>query len=300
MQSITLPLFSSPAAYGLQPNGKYTWKKLETTYSILKDLVESVCEKVNGFFNNLKNKYGTKEPLEDTKKAEEHSIEKLLGDIEIIARKLSINNPTIDAICNYQDDSSRCVALLMFLPENQSGNQNLQPESQHEKQKYHQYLAFSGYLDCEETEQLPDVFRPKPKLASEFVQISGEYGAKLVTLKTDIIKRISTYVIAKDFTLIKSQTLLEAVDEAKENAKNQNVNLEDEIIAKRWYKPIKKDYSCCERKILAADDLSNETSKNTMLLVKFQPCFDCYAALKKWKEKNNIKLSVDYIPRRPL
>ena len=188
----------------------------------------------------------------------------------------------------------------MFLPENQSGNQNLQPESQHEKQKYHQYLAFSGYLDCEETEQLPDVFRPKPKLASEFVQISGEYGAKLVTLKTDIIKRISTYVIAKDFTLIKSQTLLEAVDEAKENAKNQNVNLEDEIIAKRWYKPIKKDYSCCERKILAADDLSNETSKNTMLLVKFQPCFDCYAALKKWKEKNNIKLSVDYIPRRPL
>lgn len=265
------------ADYKQENSGEY--------HSILEKLADYTCKKINESFR-----------LEF-----ETSPERLLEKLEKHSNALCIDIITKKELRKYfGNDPSRCVALLMFLPENQPENQDLQHEHQSEKKKFDQYIAFSGFLDCEDEDLRKKInldqkwHNRELKLTGIFRDISELYHANLVTLNSDIVNRMIAYRVNEDFSLRKSLTLRNAVNEA------QNVDIEDKKKSKRYYSSVKKDYSCCERKILA-EDLSKQTSENAMLLVTFQPCLNCYGALKAWKRKRGIKkLSVKYIPPKYL
>lgn len=156
-------------------------------------------------------------------------------------------------------------------------------------------LAFSGYFDCQDQEVIEVLGlneRNNREITRNMEEVCrcldvGNREVSLVKLNTGCVDYIERYEVGEDLQFLPSGPMRREIKEIKDYlAANTGIKSEKELsdIAKRHYGLLKKEYACCERKILAIDtpvllayegyDVSNLT-----LYVKFRPCIRCYGAI---------------------
>ena len=165
---------------------------------------------------------------------------------------------------DYVKDEGRCIALL-------------------ELKNGKRYLAFSGFLDCEDLQAQSVLKCPaNTEIIDDFRRISQYFHAALAIHSSDVVDKMTRYKVGKDCKLRQFGPMrTELPPDFDENQANI----------------VKKAYSCCERKILAEIEAQGGV-QNTLarLFVKFEPCLKCYGALNNWMDKNGIIVDLDYPP----
>ena len=161
----------------------------------------------------------------------------------------------------YIKDKKRCVALLDI----QNGPR---------------ILAFSGFWDCVDT-QVQNTLGCSANNLVAFQNISSYIKGDLAIFSADVVDRIIRCKIDRNLHLIQYGPMRAELPS---------------VFDKKQADSIKKDYSCCERKILAevASRGGIKTPTDAELYVKFQPCLSCYGALTDWSQANAIRLTIDY------
>lgn len=136
-------------------------------------------------------------------------------------------------------------------------------------------VAFSGYFDCEDAKLRIKVDGREDHIEA-FKQIAGRFGAELAYFSEAVVDRVKRYELDGKLELTAHGPLREEL--------------------KMLAKDLKREYSCCERKILAKMEINgrNIAHCNAYILVKFMPCILCYGALDEWKNKNNLIMDLRY------
>lgn len=191
-----------------------------------------------------------------------HSIEDLLNRVDRVIKALQIS-PREKTILynNYIKDNNRCVALLDI----QNGPK---------------ILAFSGFWDCADA-QSQSVLGCSDRALNAFQNIGVYLKADLAVLSTRVVDKIIRYKMDRGLRLVQHGPMRTELPR---------------VLDKDRASFIKREYSCCERKILAELAARGGISFPTAadLYVKFQPCLSCYGALTSWMNANAIQLTVDY------
>lgn len=171
---------------------------------------------------------------------------------------------TLQAYCQ---DGTRCVAMIRW----------------QEPGKVHKYVAFSGYLDCSdqrilEVKGLSKMGEMERVARNAFKQICRALSSRLVTYERDLKSYVWRYALDSSAaylpltTLGKELGIKGSADEEKEKRK------------------VLRYYSCCERKILGyLEEKKIRPHADVTVIVKFEPCVQCYAALSLWKKELETK-----------
>lgn len=171
---------------------------------------------------------------------------------------------TLQAYCQ---DGTRCVAMIRW----------------QEPGKVHKYVAFSGYLDCSdhrilEVKGLSEMGEMEKVARNAFEQICGALSSQLVAYEEDLKSYVWRYALDSSVaylpltTLGKELGIKGSADEEKEKRK------------------VLRYYSCCERKILGyLEEKRIQPDADVTVIVKFEPCVQCYAALSLWKKELETK-----------
>lgn len=190
------------------------------------------------------------------------SIEDLLKRVDNAIQTLDLSPKEKTNLYNeYIKDKKRCVALLDI----QNGPR---------------ILAFSGFWDCVDT-QVQNTLGCSANNLVAFQNISSYIKVDLAIFSADVVDRIIRCKIDRNLHLIQYGPMRAELPS---------------VFDKKQADSIKKDYSCCERKILAevASRGGIKTPTDAELYVKFQPCLSCYGALTDWSQANAIRLTIDY------
>lgn len=171
---------------------------------------------------------------------------------------------TLQAYCQ---DGTRCVAMIRW----------------QEPGKVHKYVAFSGYLDCSdhrilEVKGLSEMGEMEKVARNAFEQICRALSSQLVAYEEDLKSYVWRYALDSSVaylpvtTLGKELGIKGSADEEKEKRK------------------VLRYYSCCERKILGyLEEKKIRPHADVTVIVKFEPCVQCYTALRLWKKELEAK-----------
>ncbi|MBQ4107951.1 MAG: hypothetical protein IJC80_00975 [Clostridia bacterium] len=191
------------------------------------------------------------------KEINKHSIDEIIADFKTVNKLLndsilSINHSKISElnkllehysnmsslINDYKNKEKRCVAAYLFFKK---------------QNDIEGYIAFSGFVDC--CKSVLKSIDPKVKEKTNFIKYLNEI-AKALSLKL-----ITTNLEIKKYS----------VDYSKTTRVRVNTRLLDEV-GKKAPNELKKEYSCCERKIFTEFETS---FYDGTLYVKFPPCEKC-------------------------
>lgn len=163
---------------------------------------------------------------------------------------------------DYFSDKRRCVALIDIY----RGDL---------KNTIERVVAFSGYFDCEDADLRSKVNGREDHIEA-FQIIADKLGAELAYFSADVVDRVKRYELDVKLKLTACGLLREEL----------GIQVED----------LKREYSCCERKILAKMEINGRKISycNAYILVKFMPCINCYGALREWENKNNLIMDLRY------
>lgn len=187
------------------------------------------------------------------------SIENILDRVKDAAKQLGLRDNVQKLLKEYSMDGKRCVALLEL-----DGAK---------------VMSFSGFWDCEDA-QAQKVLKCvlDNKVLEAFQKIAQNMNAELAGLSDGVVDKIMRYILDPTFQF------------------SEHGPLRSELSAPSSNSPfLKKSYSCCERKILASNNVqSNHTPQEAILHIKFVPCLTCYGALRKWIDDTHVKFRIDY------
>lgn len=191
------------------------------------------------------------------------AIERLQRKIDGVIEKIKqcATKPT-KKLEDYFSDKKRCVALIDIY----RGDL---------KNTVERIIAFSGYFDCEDAELRSKVNGSEDHIEA-FQKIADKLGAELAYFSADVVDRVKRYELDGKLKLTARGPL----------RKELGIQAKD----------LKREYSCCERKILAKMEINGRKIShcNAYILVKFMPCILCYGALDEWKKTNHLAIDLRY------
>lgn len=192
---------------------------------------------------------------------EKLSISSLLDRVEEIIHKLNLQDKVKKTLEEYTRNQKKCVALLDF------GSITRM-----------RIFSFSGFQDCtdSEIESLLGITCDSETF-NAFRNICTSFHADLACFSKDVVDQIVRYEINSNCMLKKYGPL------------------RNELSPLMPIKFYKKNYSCCERKILAKlAATGKQTITSASLYVKFAPCTNCFGALRDWINAGKINFMLDY------
>lgn len=190
------------------------------------------------------------------------AMERLQQRIDDVIAEIERDRKKPAEIKKYFSDEGRCVALIDIY----RGDL---------KNTVERIIAFSGYFDCEDAVLRVKVDGREDHIEA-FKQIAGRFGAELAYFSEAVVDRVKRYELDGKLELTARGPLREEL--------------------KMLAKDLKREYSCCERKILAKMEINGRKIShcNAYILVKFMPCILCYGALDEWKKTNHLAIDLRY------
>lgn len=175
----------------------------------------------------------------------------VMNTIQNLTKQLTLLPTVKKKLDIYLTDQKRCIAML-------------------QRANGKRLIAFSGYFDCTDRNLCrhlsPSAPVPNLVLIHAFEFICRRWGAQLVSFTPALTLHIYRYYL--DHTL----------------SFQKRGPLHSDMYNTQKFPAVRKDYSCCERKILAHMEVHHTPVFGPLhLIVKFQPCMHCYAALSQWK-----------------
>lgn len=215
-----------------------------------------------------------KEPSEEKPSGEETFLQK----IDRIINDIPDNEKPQTLLDAYKTDGRRCVALL-------------------ELDGKEQFIAFSGFWDVEDEEIRRYLAKQKSKQPASkqpankqpaiednalaaFKRICEAFDVEQHKSNGKSIELVTFAYNPKTHYEIKQYIFYYAQDR---HLRFQPVrNMKQDILQNVEVSHVKKDYACCERKLLAHLAATHRGAEHcSYLVVKFEPCVQCHAALER-------------------
>lgn len=194
-------------------------------------------------------------------------VKKVKKNMERFIKEEKLSKGKEKRLQKYYQDGGRCVAMIRW---RNSG-------------KVHKYVAFSGYLECSdprilEVKGLPGMGEMEKTAWNAFNQICKALKSHLVAYEKNLKSYVWRYALDSSVDYLPVTTL-----EKELGKKGSDEEEKEKRKALRFY-------SCCERKILGyLEENKLQPDADVTVIVKFDPCVQCYTALRLWKKELETK-----------